>query len=143
MGFKLVRKGYALKFADGSPLDGATVVMSGLSVGQVVKAREQMRAAQGDQGPEAKADGILQTLATLAENLVSWDLEEEDETPIPANEDGVMSLELPVAFSIFHAWMGAVSTVDTPLPNASSDGETHPLEASIPMEALPTTSQAS
>lgn len=142
MGFKLVRKGYSLKFADGSELDGATIVMSGMSVGQIMKARAAMRTVKSGEDDGAKADSILEVVNTVTGNLVSWDLEEEDGTPIPANAEGVQSLELDTVFTLFNAWLEAVQGVDAPLPDASSDGEKPMLEASIPMEALPT-SQAS
>lgn len=142
MGHKLVRKGYSLKFADGSPLDGAQIVLGSLSIGQIMQVRQLMHTVSQSTSPVEQMEAFDTVILMAADKLVSWDLEEEDGTPIPATREGVLSLDGELMLPIINAWLDAAKGTDAPLPDASSDGERQTLEASIPME-LPSTDLAS
>lgn len=137
MGFKVNRKGYRLTFADGSALDGATIVMGSLTVdellalGETAEAAGAAVAAAGTSTSELEAMQNLKVL--IADKLISWDLEEEDGTPIPADMAGVGSLEVEWLMLLVAAWTGALSAVDPSLGKESPSGAIS-LEASIPME---------
>lgn len=71
----------------------------------------------------------------LAQALVSWNLEEEDGTPIPATFEGIMSQDMGIMFDVLSGWMDAIASVSIPLDRAPKG--TKPLEAlSLQMEAL-------
>lgn len=148
MGHKVKRKAYKMIFADGSPLDGATILMGTLSIGELVefgvsatKAKSIADAADsGAVGPEF-VEAINDLTKTIGTKLISWDLEEEDGTPIPANVQGVSTLEIPWIMALIGAWTNVLVNVDPSLGKESASGVTS-LEASIPMETL-SESQAS
>lgn len=134
MGHKIKRKSYRLVFGPGSDLEGATVVMGPMNMGEFLSLA---RAGGEQQSAEAMQQVGLGMMDTVAGKLVSWDLEEEDGTPIPATKDGVLSLEVDTVLVIVNAWTFAAKGVSVPLPEPSSDGERQTLEASIPMETMP------
>lgn len=134
MGFKVKRKSYRLVFGAGSDLEGATVVMGPMNMGEFLMLARAGREQQNEDTMQQLGLGMLDTVAG---KLVSWDLEEEDGTPIPATKEGVLSLEVDTVLVIINAWTFAAKGVSVPLPETSSDGERQTLEASIPMEAMP------
>lgn len=130
MGHKLQRKSYKLTFGEGTALEGATVVMGGMTLGEA----EILNQSTDD---PAKTQELLdQKFALMASRLQSWDLE-DDNGEIPTTLEGLKRLELGEMLELQRAWGAAVSTVSAPLPSASSDGATPaPLEVSIPTETL-------
>lgn len=70
-------------------------------------------------------DEIKEALCRFADQIIqSWNLEDNDGTPLPADSAGF--LKLPPAFGllILAKWTEAVSTVSAPLGAPSSDGDT-------------------
>lgn len=55
----------------------------------------------------------------FAERLVSWTLENEVGTPIPATHDGVMSADRELVLLVLRAWATALKSVSRPLPKPS------------------------
>jgi hypothetical protein len=74
-------------------------------------------------------------ISVFADVLVSWNLEDEHDQPIPATLAGLKTLELDFAMQILHAYMDAVGGVDAPLAGSSTAGETS-VAGSIPMVPL-------
>jgi hypothetical protein len=74
-------------------------------------------------------------LEIVASALVSWNIEEEDGTAVPADFDGLSTLETQFVMEIIAAWSQAVAGVTGPLEKGSTSGGTFP-EASLPMEPL-------
>ena len=66
------------------------------------------------------------------EVLVSWNVEEEDGTPVPATKAGLLSQDPEFVMTVISAWAQAMSKAPPNLPNGSSNGATS-LEGSIPM----------
>jgi hypothetical protein len=139
VGKRIARRRYKLSFQPGTDLEGLTVVLRGLSLGEVISLRaEGARSVEGDGEAEPE---IVRMAKLIADQLVEWDAEDEDGTPIPATLDGLLSQDKTVTLDIFEAWQEAVTGVPAPLEQPSSDGQTS-LEASIPME-IPSESLAS
>ncbi len=78
----------------------------------------------------AKVDRLF---TGFADALVSWNLENEDGSPVPATADGLKSQDIDFVMQIVSAWIAALSQVPDFLVNKSSDGGKS-LEQSIPME---------
>lgn len=71
----------------------------------------------------------------MAEHMLSWDMEEEDGTPVPCNLQGLLSLEMLHVLEIMTGWIDAAASVSVPLGQPASSGSPS-LEASIQMEPL-------
>lgn len=129
MGFKVNRTVYNLAFGEGTALDGATVSARAVSTGAFLDVAGL--AAEAEENPAAATKLFEQ----FADALVAWDLEEEDGTPIPADLDGLRSLEFGTSIAIIKAWMSAMGDVSGPLgqPSTSTDSSRVGL---LRMEAL-------
>jgi hypothetical protein len=127
MGYKVKRKGFCLKFAEGE-YEGMEVICRSISIGQLLEFDTT----------DSKGQRMVQL---FGEALISWNLEEEDGTPIPATPEGLSTLEPGIVRVIVEAWSDQIAGVNRPLLEGSSSGETS-LAQSIPMEPL-STSQAS
>ena len=83
------------------------------------------------------ADDMEQVQAffgAFSKHLISWNLEDDDGTPVPATLEGLRAQELPFVMAIIQAWVG-IGKVSGPLVQPSSGGRPS-LEGSLPMEAL-------
>ena len=80
-------------------------------------------------------------MSRFAGALVSWNLEDEDGEPIPADLAGVLSNDFDLNLELIGAWLDAASGAATPLGRPSTSGSPS-LEASLPMDPL-SPSQAS
>lgn len=131
MGFKREPKLYRLKFEDPS-MAGLEVDAKSLSTGAFLEVAGLADAVKGDSLDAAAARKLFEVFAGA---LVSWNLEDEHDQPVPATYEGVVSQDMDFVLEIIMAWIGAMSSVDTPLPGALNSGGTSP-EASLPMEPL-------
>lgn len=77
----------------------------------------------------------------LADCLVGWNLEDEDDVPVPPTLEGLLAQDQDFLGALVDAWMFALNGVDAPLEKPSGDGDPS-LVASIPMAPL-SASQAS
>lgn len=140
MGFVLQRKSYKLTFGEGTVLEGATVVMGGMTLGEAELLNSQPEDLNDGQQVQENFD---KKLALMASRVQSWDLE-DDQGPLPTTVDGLKRLELGEMLEMQRAWAAAATAVAVPLPSASSGGETPPpLEVSIPTETLSASPESS
>lgn len=80
----------------------------------------------------SKVKDVDKLFAAFAKALVSWNVEDDDGNPVPANLGGLMSLDMDFVFAVVLAWMDAIAGVPGPLGRPSNGGEPFP-EASLPM----------
>ena len=125
-GYKRDKPIYKLIFAD-DQFNGLEVVAKSLPLGEFLELQKLQSHATED--PEA-AEKIMRKLGDV---LISWNLEDDDDQPVPATYDGLASQDLPFVLAIFQAWQEAVAGVPNPSPAASNGGGTFQ-EQSIPME---------
>lgn len=126
MGYRPKKKVYTLAFED-EEYDGLEVKVRGLNTGQLL----DIDTARADGGDTA----IVAMLNLLAEQLVEWNIEDDDEHPVPTSFEGVRSLDMSLNWAIIDAWQSAVAGVPAPLDDASTSTELS-LVASIPTETL-------
>lgn len=126
MGYKPKKKIYTLAFED-PEYAGLEVKIRGLNTGQVM----DIDAARGDGGDAA----IVTMLKLMADQLVEWNVEDDDNQPVPTTFEGVRSLDIDFNWAVIDAWQNAAAGVKAPLDGPSTDGEPS-LVASIPMDAL-------
>ncbi|GAA2199949.1 hypothetical protein [Streptomyces bangladeshensis] len=82
--------------------------------------------------------GIVRQLEEFADSLISWNLENEDGTPVPCTRAGLFSIDNDLALAMATEWLerlGGKVDEASPLDGTSLSGEPSPV-ASIPMEAL-------
>lgn len=122
-GFKVVSTIFKLVF-EGEAYEGLEVQAKSLPL-------RDFLALQGQDEGEAG----LKVIDKFGDALVSWNLEDEEGNLIPANADGLGSLEFSFVKILLDAWMEAVASVPNLSRPVSNDGGTSQ-ELSIPMELL-------
>lgn len=76
-------------------------------------------------------DQLEKLFGLFDEVLVSWNVEEEDGTPVPATKAGLLSQDPGFVMEVIGAWGTAMAKAPPPLPKPSSG----PLEETIPMSS--------
>jgi len=136
VGYKRRKTIYRLVFED-EEFDGLEVRAYAPPLGFLEQAM-QMGALVGRPADDLSPDEIelLHGLFTgFAGYLVSWNLEEDDGTPVPATLEGLRVQDLAFVFSIIDAWLDSIGEVAGPLGQSSNAGSPS-LVASLPMEPL-------
>ena len=130
MGFIPKRKIYTLDFA-GTDHDGLEVRVRGLTTGELLDTMEKSQEASADTDGAA----FRELLDLMADRIVSWNVSEEDGSPVPPGIDALMAQDPDFNLAIVNAWTTAISGVPAPLDGDSPSGDPS-LVASIPMEPL-------
>lgn len=116
MGYRKVPTIYTIEDVRG--LEGAVIRLKSIKVGKL----RRLLAALDSDDEFSKVMGPI--FATLAEGLVSWDLEDEEGTPIPATLEGIEELELNDVMGIIAAWTQRMTGAgDDDLGKDSPSGE--------------------
>jgi len=127
MGYRKVPTIHTLEFS--GTYDGLVVRLKGTKFGKV---RRMISLLEEDDKNDIVLDEILDL---LAENLVSWNLEEEDGSPVPATKDALNDLEFPMVTEIVNRWLEGMTGPSEELGKGSSSGGQFP-GAPVLMEAL-------
>lgn len=138
MGYKVKPKGYRLHFED-PDMEGLVIVARGLKTGPYLEfqAARETRAAGG----AAAQNATKLMLEMFANAIIEWNLDDDDDQPLPTTLDGLKTLDLDFAMEVINAWIASINGVSAPLPQTSTGGSTS-VEASIPMD-VPSASLAS
>ena len=116
MGYRHKAKTFTLVFDD-PELEGLQVRVGSLSLAEL-------------------QDDDLQIYEAFAEQLISWNLEYEDGTPVPQTLEAIESYpDVEFISTLTKAWLDAATGVDDDLGKDSPSGKPFPV-ASIPMETL-------
>ncbi|MFF4834108.1 hypothetical protein [Streptomyces sp. NPDC001315] len=117
-----------IKFAEGHQYHGAEARVRGMAIGEYM-------AATGLDGGDG--DNAAASMKRFSERLLSWNLEDEDGTPIPATPEGLAQVDQGLARALQNAYVESIIGVHSadPLPESSPSGEPSLVE-SVPMEAL-------
>lgn len=141
MGYKPKRVTYALEFED-DDLAGLEVEVRSVTLDQylaVVGARRlaNLPSRQWDDDDTRAMAGLYDALAAA---LVSWNVEDEDDEPVPATRDGVYSQDITLMLPIGLAWLNAMGGGIPEGSDLGKDSAPGPnaLEASIPMDVSST-----
>lgn len=116
MGYKRNPKVYDLKFGADTEYPGLEVRVRSMTMGQLFKTWT------GDE----TSNGAAATYGLLIDRIVSWNLEEEDGTPIPVTREAVDDQDDDMILAIQKQWLAAVRGVPAPLAGDSSSGGTSP-----------------
>jgi hypothetical protein len=138
MGFTPRSTVYRLQF-DGTDYDGLEVSMRAAKLGALLDTGELVAIGQRI-GPNsaptaADMDRFTSEFEDLAAHLVSWNVEDDNGKPIPADIEGLKTLEMPLVIRIGQEWQRAMGDVAAPLSSSSNSGRP-PDALSMPMEPL-------
>lgn len=125
MGYKRKPKYIRFTFADDTEYAGLSVTVRTVNLRSLLK----IRAAS------AEADDVEVLAGLVADQLVEWNLEEEDGTPIAPSREALLDQDFDFLMAIINEWNATVAGVSAPLEQPSTSGGKS-LEASIPMETL-------
>lgn len=134
MGFKPPRSVYRLDF-EGTELEGLEMRMRGGKLAQAFAATDLVGISETNATKE-DVELALGQYQELADHLISWNYEDDDNRPVPANLDGLKTMEIRHVNMIAAAWQKAQVDVPGPLPSASSPGPLPDLPM-IPMGGIP------
>lgn len=135
MGYKREPTIYKLKFED-PEFEGLEIRTKSVPLGVFLDMEELIAQERLDR---ESLDKLFEHFAGV---LVGWNLEDQDDNPVPATIGGLYSQDLVFVRAIIDAWRDAMTDLPAPLAPPSEDGEPSP-EASIPMEEVSSPSLAS
>lgn len=133
MGYRPPTTIYRLEF-EGEEYAGLEVRMRAAKLGVILDAQD-LASISPDQLTAADAERITDELTSLADHLVSWNVEYDDGEPVPPDLKGLRFLEMPLVARIFLAWQRAMTDVTPPLPFGSPPSRP-PDVLAMPMESL-------
>jgi len=129
MGFKAKLKTYLVHFDEGHEFHGVEARLRGITYAEW----EEMTGLDGGDGD----DNAAKSVQRFADHLISWNLEDEQDLPVPTTLDGAKSLDHDLVAALNNAWIQTLTGVHDadPLPESSPSGGPSLVE-SVPMEAL-------
>ena len=113
MGFEAPQTVYGLDFAD-TPYAGLEVAVRATTLDELLGVLELL--------DWDTAKGLRKLFDAFSGFLASWNVEQGGK-PVPADLDGLLSLEEPFATAIILAWQRRVIEAPPPLPGTSDSGE--------------------
>lgn len=132
MGFKPERTHYKLVFAD-PEWAGFECVMTSTSM-EVMVMVAAMSQVPTDQLMK-QTDKLDRLFTEVGKCLISWNLEDQYDQPIPATKAGLYTQDIDFILKVVAAWGEAIASVPDPLSSDSNSGKP-PLVESLPMEPL-------
>ena len=112
--YRRERKLYQLNFED-DELAGFECVMSGVSLERFIEITQLASALETPEG--RTPENIERQFTAMAEQLVSWNLDDDDDQPVPASYEGLKAQDFTFVQAIMQGYMQALSSV----PKASSE----------------------
>lgn len=128
-GFRRKQAVYVLTF-ESTILNGLEVRMRSVSLQQLFDIEELQRTARK---AGADRDASRKLIERVAAEILSWNLENDDGTPVEPSYEALANLDLREVVLIINAWKNALAAVPKALSNGSNGGGTSP-ELSIPMD---------
>src|ERR1700722_8872275 len=99
--YKHPPKDFLLRFTD---MPGLEIHMRSVSVGKLM---DMAGLADSVKANSATAAQIGELFSLFADRLIGWNLDDEDDQPVPANLDGVRSLDMDLFMAVFEGWFEA------------------------------------
>lgn len=131
MGFKYDPNTYSLSFEEGHALHGLHVKVRSVPLGEFSKitslalhAESAIKSGKPDADALKAIDGMFEA---FAKSLVSWDLEDADDRPIPATLEGLQGLDFEFVMMLVQEWMTVIGGVSDSLGKGSVSGATSPV----------------
>lgn len=141
--FKRERPTILLTF-ESPDLAGLEVRVRSISVGKLIGLVDMAGALRirGDEPTSDQQDDIETLLRAFASALVSWNLDDENDQPVPTTYESLIDQDTNFVLQLVMGWLDGVVSIPNPLDGRSNAGERSPAgeasELSIPMEPLST-----
>lgn len=134
-GYKPKRKQFKLEFDDAvkEDMEGCEVLAKRVSMAKMLEF-QRLGALPG-------YEGFDEMIAIFATAIVAWNLEDDDDEPLPVTLENLMEQEGPFVTALMNSWQTTQAGVSAPLDGASSSGETSP-DLQIPMIPMDDQSQS-
>lgn len=113
--YKVTSKTYRLRFED---RPGLEVVMRSLSVGELL---DMADLADAYTNGKATGEQSARLFVLFADRLVSWNIDGDDDKPVPGTAAGVRSLAADLFLQIFEGWFTAMNQAAQPAPPAEDE----------------------
>lgn len=129
MGYKRERRTYVMEFAD-PEYEGLEIRVRSIPIRELTYLMSlNPEAAEG----EERASSINKLMSAFAEALVSWNMTDENDQPLPTTLEYIESEDADFVMTCIAQWMKAMSQVDdaSPLDSNSEPGPTE--EAPSPL----------
>lgn len=127
-GYRKIPRIYTLKFD--KEFEGLEVRLKSIKIGEM---RRMLRLIDSDEDNTTEVlDGMV---ALISKGLVSWNLQEEDGTPVEPTREEVDELDFDLLKTILDEWLDQVSGPGEDLGKDSPSGEKFPGQPPT-MEAL-------
>ena len=131
MGYKPQRTLYKLNFAE-TEYAGLEVTVRSPTIQALLDLQDlaDLPALSGDQ--------VREMFRGFAQMLISWNVEDDDDTPVPATYEGVITQDPDFIKMIILAWQDNVASAPPPLQTGSPNGG-NPQEESLQDHAYEST----
>lgn len=116
-------KTYTLTWDEGE-FEGLEVVVQSISTGHYLRLMTDLR-----------EDNHQSAMEGFADVLVSWNLVDDSDQPVPPTRAGLLAADLELVTAAIQAWQSVVGGASVPKDETSSSGS-RSVEASLPMETL-------
>lgn len=123
MGFKPGQRHYELDFT-GTALDGLEATVKSMTAAGFLEVQKLQ-----------ESQDIKPLIDTFSDHLVSWNMDNEDDTPKGTSSEEIITVAFDHLMEIIRAWGNASAGVSVPL-DSESTGTDNSLLASIPRETL-------
>lgn len=143
--FKLSRTLYQLTFE--GDLAGLEITAGRTSVEGLLELAELAEEMERLGGHANTAQGLRESLGKalvpFVKLLKSWNLDDDDDQPVPLTVAGLLSQEMDVLAAIINGYVNAMTQAPPPLPGGSGAGGQTPEEslslasASVPLPSSP------
>jgi hypothetical protein len=112
---------------------GLEVVMRKLSVGELL---DMAGLADAFTGGKATGEQAAVMFGLFASRLVEWNIDGDDDEPVPATVDGARSLDPELFADILNGWMSGMMQAPKASPSPSEPGLIPEEAESLPMAPL-------
>lgn len=121
-GYKRERRTYVMEFAD-PEYEGLEIKVRSLPIRNL---QYLLSLDPDSEDPKQRAESINQMMCAFAEALVSWNMIDENDNPIPTTLEYIESEDVDFIMTCISQWMKVVSQVDdeSPLDESSQPGPT-------------------
>jgi hypothetical protein len=126
--FKPARTFYRLTFED-PELAGLEVTTRKISLEGLLEIVDMIDVVQGFDSKNIEPVGLKMVkdlFARFAAVLSEWNVDDDDDQPVPCTIEGLLSLEAEFVLAVIEAWVRAMSQAPPPLPGESSSGSSSP-----------------
>ena len=141
MGFKPKRPTFKfVDWPDDSELAGLEIRARGVPTGTLLDLMDLAAVLEGKDAADVELDpeqmrAMRELFAGFSKALVSWNIEDDDGTAVPATLEGLLGQDFQMVMTIVMTWLDVIGGIAAPLDHLSTGGRPSPVELP-PMEPL-------